>query len=260
MNKFKGLEEFGFYGLGNDAEVAELQSILERLQVLYGGNHFIGDMMCIFGRVFSFTEDAVFMEAAKNNAIWPTDQSRIWRMHTLVWAARSALLLDGDFVECGVFTGLSAGTVVDTLGFGDVAKSFYLYDTFDGLASEYSSEAELSRTEGEYAVLPAIYPQLVGRFSAFPNVHVVKGVAPDILYEVSPEKVAFLHLDLNAAQAELGALDVLFERVVPGGFVVFDDFGHIRGKEQNIAERAWMSARDYNVLELPTGQGLVIKR
>lgn len=260
MTDFHGLEEYGFFGLADDAEAAELKSILERLQSLCSGNHFIGDMMCVFGRVFSFTEDHAFMEAAKNNAMWPPDQSRIWRMHTLVWAARSALHLEGDFVEYGVFTGLSAGTIADTLRFGQVSKSFYLYDTFDGLAPEYSSDAELARTEGEYAVLPEIYPNLVKRFSAYRNVHIVKGIVPDVLHEKSPEKVAFLHLDLNAAQAEIGALEVLFDKIVPGGFIVFDDFGHIRGKEQNIAERAWMGSRDYDVLELPTGQGLVIKR
>ena len=53
MTEFHGLEELGFFGLGDDAEVAELKSILDRLQALYSGNHFIGDMMCIFGRVFA---------------------------------------------------------------------------------------------------------------------------------------------------------------------------------------------------------------
>lgn len=83
---------------------------------------------------------------------------------------------------------------------------------------------------------------------------------PDVLHEKSPDKVAFLHLDLSVAQAEIGALEVLSDKFVPGGFIVLDDFGHILGKEQNIAERAWMGSRDYDVLELSTCQGLVIKR
>ena len=44
-------------------------------------------------------------------------------------------------------------------------------------------------------------------------------------------RLPFLHLDLNVVQAEIGALEVLFEKIVPGGCIVFDDFGHIRGKE-----------------------------
>lgn len=65
---------------------------------------------------------------------------------------------------------------------------------------------------------------------------------------------------MNAAKAEIGALDRLFDLVVPGGFVVFDDFGHIQAREQHQAETEWMAARRYAILELPTGQGLVIKR
>jgi len=85
-------------------------------------------------------------------------------------------------------------------------------------------------------------------------------IVPDVLHEKSPDKVAFLQFDLNVAQAEMGALEVLFDKIVPGGFIVFDDFGHILGKKQNIAERAWMGSRDYGVLDLSTCQGLVIKR
>ncbi len=65
---------------------------------------------------------------------------------------------------------------------------------------------------------------------------------------------------MNAAQAEVGALDVIFDRVVPGGHIVFDDFGRANLASLCVEESAWMKARGYEILELPTGQGLVIKR
>jgi hypothetical protein len=82
---------------------------------------------------------------------------------------------------------------------------------------------------------------------------------PDVLKTVAPDKISFLHLDLNNAQAELGALEVLFDRVSPGGMIVLDDYGWIAYRAQKLAEDPWFQARDYNVLELPTGQGLLIK-
>lgn len=51
------------------------------------------------------------------------------------------------------------------------------------------------------------------------------GMVPDVLATQCPERISLLHLDMNAAKAEIGALDRLFDLVVPGGFVVFDDFG-----------------------------------
>ena len=65
---------------------------------------------------------------------------------------------------------------------------------------------------------------------------------------------------MNAARAEIGALDALFERVVPGGYIVLDDLGRSRLDSLGAEESAWMKARGYEILELPTGQGLVIKR
>jgi hypothetical protein len=88
---------------------------------------------------------------------------------------------------------------------------------------------------------------------------VTQGRVPEILHEIAPEKIAFLHLDLNNASAELGALELLFDRVVPGGSIVFDDYGWHVYRAQKLAEDAFLNPRNYHVLELPTGQGLLIK-
>jgi O-methyltransferase len=55
------------------------------------------------------------------------------------------------------------------------------------------------------------------------------------------------------------ALEHLFDKVTPGGFIVFDDFGWTCNVNQMSAELAFMKERGHPVLELPTGQGLVIK-
>ena len=256
---FHGIDELGFHGLGNEEEAAELKQALETLRRLYHQNHFIGDMMCVFGRNFGFGRDPGFLAAVGRNIAMPPDKSRIWRLHTLVWAARHALKLPGDFVECGVFLGLSAGTMIDTLGEAAAEKTIWLYDTFDGLTETYSSATERARAPTNYGQA-GLFEAVRDRFSAHPNVRVVQGVVPDVLGQACPEQIVLLHLDMNAAKAEIGALERLFDLVVAGGLVVFDDFGHIAGREQFDAETAWMAARDYAVLELPTGQGLVVKR
>jgi predicted O-methyltransferase YrrM len=76
-----------------------------------------------------------------------------------------------------------------------------------------------------------------------------------------PEKLAYLHIDLNNAEGELAALEGLFDRVVSGGIVILDDYewaGVYRKQKQ--AEDPWFEARGYRVFPLPTGQGLVLKR
>jgi hypothetical protein len=69
-----------------------------------------------------------------------------------------------------------------------------------------------------------------------------------------------MHIDMNNAQAEVATLNALYERVVPGGMVIFDDYGWLVYGQQKEAEDAWLAERHFErILELPTGQGLLIK-
>ena len=81
---------------------------------------------------------------------------------------------------------------------------------------------------------------------------------PDILSEHAPEKVAFLHLDMNAPLANKGALDLLFDRMSPGAVAVLDDYGWIQYRREKEIADEFFEARGYRILEFPTGQGLVI--
>ena len=69
-------------------------------------------------------------------------------------------------------------------------------------------------------------------------------------------------------RGEDAALEVLpgepgkpaFDRVPPGGVVAFDDYGWKMFHKQKEAEDDFMRRHDHEILELPTGQGLVIRR
>jgi hypothetical protein len=70
-----------------------------------------------------------FYDAVTNNK----DQSLLWRVHTLAWAAKNALNVEGDFVECGVFKGFCSPVLLKYLDYQDIPRKAYLYDTFEGL-------------------------------------------------------------------------------------------------------------------------------
>jgi len=233
---------------------------------------FWGDRLLSLGKSMGFFDDPVFAAAyAKIRGSHQYDQyasphTIAWRLHTLVWAAQNGLKLEGDFVECGVFKGDFAWVVAQCTDFARCGKTFYLYDTFAGFAPAHSSPADFPDSPGflDFADKiykdPSIYPEVVEKFRDVANVRIVRGVLPEVLADIAPEKIAFLHIDINSPAAEIGTLEVLFDRVAAGGIVVFDDYGWHLFRKQKEAEDAFMAARGYRILELPTGQGLLVKR
>jgi O-methyltransferase len=189
-----------------------------------------------------------------------------WRLNTLVWAARNALKIPGDFVECGVYKGDMSWVITELVDLAAAKRTFYLYDTFEGFSPRYSSEDDFplapqffhSANRGYH--IPQLYDSVCNRFSEKPYVKVIKGVVPDILLEAAPDQIAFMHIDMNSAAPEIGALELLFERIGVGGMMIFDDYGWILHKKQKDDEDCFMAERGQEILELPTGQGLLIKR
>ena len=68
---------------------------------------------------------------------------------------------------------------------------------------------------------------------------------------MSPQKISFIHIDINSADAEIGALEKLFDRVTPGGTIIFDDYGWLGYPEQKIAKDKYFATRCYQILEPP---------
>ena len=99
-----------------------------------------GDGMRIWHRNVAFLGDPAFVRAYAagvdsghkfaGEGASPTDIHVEWRAHVCCWAASHARHLPGDFVECGVNTGIYSVAVCRYIDFNVTGKSFYLFDTF----------------------------------------------------------------------------------------------------------------------------------
>ncbi|MDZ4762508.1 MAG: TylF/MycF/NovP-related O-methyltransferase [Alphaproteobacteria bacterium] len=232
-----------------------------------------GDRLLTLDKSVGFRDDPTFAAAfAKMSTSTGQTQYRApdgiaWRLNTLVWAARNALRIEGDFVECGVFEGEMSWLVTQMVDLAAAGRTFFLFDTFDGFSSKYSSpetdvphDPHLFQLHDEIYRDPRLYPQVCALFADNPNVRIVKGVVPDSLHDSAPAKIAYLHLDMNSPGPEIGALNVLYDRISPGGVIILDDYGWKLFRMQKAAADAWFAERGHTVLEMPTGQGLVVKR
>lgn len=239
-----------FFGVKNPGFLQGLQQAVDNLapQGIYAG-----DNLFTFGRNLGFFENKKFVEAWGAHASTQIEQAIVWRIYVLAWAAKSVIArnVPGDFAECACYKGTSARIICDYVDFADSGRHYYLYDLFE------HDDSMIHHSMPEHG--EALFDQVKARFLGFPNVTVTKGFLPDVLDQVSPDTIAFMHIDLNNAPAEIGVLDRLFDRLSPGGILVLDDYGWLAYRAQKLAEDPWLATRGYEVLELPTGQGLVFK-
>lgn len=211
---------------------------------------FLGDNLFAFGRSLGFLDDRKFFDSVERHTETNVEKSVVWRTHVLCWAARRALRLEGDFIECGCYRGISARIVAEYTDLATTDKKFYLYDLF-----EHSPDMN---HQSMPAHSPQLFDEVRGRFADMSNVTVIQGGVPASFAQGAAQKIAFLHVDVNNVPAEIGALETLFDRVTPGAAIVLDDYGWLAYHEQKTAEDRFFAERGLQVLELPTGQVLVI--
>ncbi len=189
-----------------------------------------------------------------------------WRVHVGLWAAYSASKLKGDFVECGVNRGFLSSAIMEYLNWDSLNKTFYLMDTFSGIDERYVSveelasgilERHLERNKVEFYT-NTVEP-VRDNFSQWENIQMIVGSIPETLSTVETDHVAYLHLDMNCAPPEVAAFNYFWERLVPGAFVLLDDYAYKGYELQKVAMDAAAAAKDLKILSLPTGQGLLIK-
>jgi O-methyltransferase len=183
-----------------------------------------------------------------------------WRAHVACWCASNALRLDGDFVDCGVATGLLAGTICDFLQFQAITKTYWLFDTWSGLPIErFQGQARERAERTNQANYKEIFHIAQRNFAGYPNAKLVRGILPDTLSAVKIEKISYLSIDLNDALSEDQVIRELWPKIITGGFVLLDDYGFAGFEEQHEMWDRFAVDMNRTILTLPTGQGLLLK-
>jgi hypothetical protein len=156
--------------------------------------------------------------------------------------------LEGDFVECGVWRGGSMHAVARTLlAQGEKDRDLYLFDTFAGMTEPTErdvsvgrgkSAAELleaSSKEGDVWAIASLEDVKEGlRTLDYPQerFHLVEGPVEDTIPDRAPERIALLRLDTDWYESTRHELEHLYDRLVPGGVLIIDDYGSWRGSKE----------------------------
>jgi len=185
----------------------------------------------------------------------------MWRHYIVFWSARYAAKATNysikNLVECGVCDGLTVYFAMNALKGNYEFKSF-LYDAWEGMKSEHLLESE-KKSVGYYSYLDI--ENTKNNLAAFQGETVfIKGYIPKS-FETSdnPTEIVWLHIDLNSAMPTKEALQFFFEKIQPGGVILFDDYARQGDYDTRLVINDFFSGKSGVLLPLPTGQAVYFK-
>lgn len=174
--------------------------------------------------------------------------------------------IEGDFVECGVWKGGAVGLMVlANLKHGSKRRMVHLFDAFEEICApneDLDGERAINEvkqilgknalTKGELKPLKGIYDRfggpsdlndckdLIEKKINYPNEFIAyhKGWFQETvpLKSKNIEKIAILRLDGDWYESTKVCIENLYDKVVPGGFIIFDDYGLYEGCKKAVDE------------------------
>jgi O-methyltransferase len=223
------------------------------------------DGLRVQGKHVPFLADARFTMAYQRGLAAAGDRygklDIAWRVAVTCWAAQHGSRLPGDFVECGVTTGMHALAACHYVDFNSLDKSFYLFDTFCGIPPDQMSDVErparLLLNENYFS--DAYYKEAQRNFEPFPRARLICGKVPDTLPTAGVDRVCYLLLDMSVAYPERKAIEFFWPKLSTGAVVVVDDYAWHGYEPQAQAIDEFARSVGVEILSLPTGQGIIIK-
>lgn len=198
---------------------------------------------------------------------WPTRAFTMIgaiRLHHLRTCVETVLRdgVPGDLIEAGVWRGGAAIMMRAVLAaYGVEDRRLWLADSFRGLPppnpERYPQDAGLDLSEIPVLAVPV--DTVRENFRAFDllddRVRFVEGWFAQTLPDLDAETFAVIRLDGDLYESTMDALEALYPKLSPGGFLVVDDYGCIpacraavhdyrerRGIREPIADIDWTGA------------------
>ena len=163
--------------------------------------------------------------------------------------------IPGDIVECGVWRGGSMAAAALTLKQVDPnpVRQLILYDTFSGMSAPSPQDVDcwgttaseqLARENPEdprsvWCVSQLDEVKHLMGLTGYDSTHVHYriGKVEDTLFDQPlPDKIALLRLDTDWYESTRIELEQLYPRLVPGGVLIIDDYGHWQGCRRAVDE------------------------
>ena len=171
-----------------------------------------------------WNKDALFQEVyAEIQPFTLVDKYRCFELWSLV--AQSSKLQTGCIIEVGVWRGGTGALIAKQAELREIKDKVYLCDTFTGVVKAGLNDKEYKG--GEHAnTTRRVVEKLIHRKMKLDNVEILEGVFPDQTgSDIERMVFRFCHIDVDVYQSAKDIIDWIWDRMVSGGIIVFDDYG-----------------------------------
>lgn len=179
----------------------------------------------------------------------------------------------GDFVEAGVWRG---GSSIVAKKFLIGKRTYWLFDTYAGMTQptihdyrvgassntstvqNWKNQSKSTHNEWVFASLEEVEKNFRS-FKLFDDsIIFIKGSVLETLLGANlPKKISLLRLDTDFYDSTLIELQVLWPRLVSGGILILDDYGHWDGARRAVDEY-FQNEKDLLLVPIAGGGGRII--
>jgi O-methyltransferase len=185
------------------------------------------------------------------------DKYRCFELWTLIQQCEK--LESGSIIEIGVWRGGTGALIAQQAKKCGISDPVYLCDTFTGVVKAGSNDSNYKG--GEHAdTSRKIVEELLFNKLFLDNVQIIQGIFPEeTSHTIENEKFRFCHIDVDVYQSAKDIVDWIWDKMVRGGVIVFDDYGFhwSDGITKYIEEQ--IPFKDRFVLHNLNGHAIIIK-
>ncbi len=165
---------------------------------------------------------------------------RLSKAYDLIYEIDKYNNIEGAIVEPGCWNGGFARVMQAASSHAGKQRDVWLFDSFEGGPPPLDIDRKVTGKLGKGEPNGAD-PELCRKAFHGTNpgrLHIVKGwfdkTFPETLPKVGP--IAYLHLDADFYEATKFSLEQMYDQVVPGGIIIFDDYSYYLGCKKAVDE------------------------
>ena len=196
-----------------------------------------------------------------------TGQARMYLLSQAILNVKEKKL-EGDFVECGVWRGGNILLYKLLNDFYSLNKTIFAYDTFEGMTKPENIDIDFMENSANrqlivnkksenlinvhcFSTIDSVKKN-ISKYSNLKNINFIIGaVEKSLLLEKNlPKKISVLRLDTDWYASTKIELEIMYPRLVRGGVLIIDDYGHWQGArkatdEYFFGKKKWLHVHDY---------------